>query len=159
MRFSLPPWLSPPSPPHVHDLCASFHLPSWPLRADTKPICRVCSWKSEAPRILPGTGSRTPSDDWELPGGAGGSPAGGRWDSSPFGKQRHTEVGCWMSDLLPGAPVSHSNAGGWTGSPGPLFLCSHQLTTSPLRDLFCLSWPMTQLLCKEGIVSYSGIRG
>lgn len=49
MRFSLPPWLSPPSPPHVHVLCASFHLPSWPLRADTKPICRVCSWKSETP--------------------------------------------------------------------------------------------------------------
>lgn len=114
---------------------------------------------SQKRRILPGTGSRTPSDDWELAGGAGGSPAGGRWDSSPFGKQRHTEVGCWMSDLLPGAPVSHSKAGGWTGSPGPLFLCSHQLTTSPLRDLFCLSWPMTQLLCKEGIVSYSGIRG
>lgn len=42
-------------------------------------------------RILPGTGSRTPSDGWELAGGAGGSPAGGQmgfvsfWEAEAHG--------------------------------------------------------------------------
>lgn len=37
--------------------------------------------------------------------------------------------------------------------PQALVPCSNQFTTSPLQDLFCLSWPVTQLLCKEDIIS------